>query len=78
MKYVRFGSEFEPRIYMGNDTMHAELAKADAGHPVSAGHFEIKEGKVRVFGKSIGLNLKPEERDAEFISSILGLLQERT
>ena len=75
MKYVIGGSEFEPCIVIGigRGVLHAELAKSFVGRPKGAGHMRIVNGKVEVFGKSIGYDIEAKEEDAEIIGSYLGL-----
>lgn len=72
MKYVISKSEYEPIVILGN-TFHSELSKAFIGGVKSAGHMRITEGKVEVYGKSVGLNLEAKPEDAHIISVFLGI-----
>ncbi len=75
MKYIISASEFNPQVVIGHGVMHVDLAKAlFVRTPISgAGHFEIVDGKVRTYGESFGLNIKPAEHDASRIAAYLGL-----
>lgn len=76
-RYVRFGGEENYTIVIGGGYYglpgHAELSKTNRAKVTSAGFFEIKDGKVEVYGKSVGLGIGPSEGDAEAIQSFLGL-----
>ncbi len=73
MKYVIVGSEFEPRVVIGNDVAHTALEKAANGRATGAGFFHIVDGVVETYGESVGLGIGPAERDAYVINSLLGL-----
>lgn len=75
MKYIIGGDEFQPRVIIGN-TMHSALAETVLGKyrkPRSAGHMKIVDGKVEVYGKSIGFGIEAKPEDAIIISRFLGI-----
>lgn len=74
MKYIITDSEFQPAIVIGHDVGHQDLKKSVPHSRIAgAGHFEIIDGKVQVYGKSIGLGIGPSERDASLLAAHLGL-----
>ena len=74
MKYVISDSEFTPIVVIGNDnTGHTNLADVFLNGVASAGHFCIVNGRVHVYGKSIGLGIGPKPRDVEILEAYLGL-----
>lgn len=76
MKYLITDSEFTPQIVMGYDIFHADLRKAfysERARLSGGGHFEVKDGLVRTYGKSEGLNIYPAQRDASLIAAYLGI-----
>lgn len=75
MKYIITGSEYEPTVILGNRN-HETLAESVCGKyrkPCSAGHFKIVNGKVEVYGGSIGYDIDAKPEDAEIIQHELGL-----
>lgn len=75
MKYIIGGGEFEPKVIIGN-TMHSILAETILGKyrkPGSAGYMKIVNGKVEVYGKSIGFGIEAKPEDAIIISRFLGI-----
>lgn len=72
MKYIIFGSEFDPTVLIGNCN-HQILGEAALRNrkPRSAGHVRIVNGKVEVFGESIGYDIKAKPEDAEIIEHYL-------
>lgn len=73
MKYIITDSEFQPEIVIGHDVGHERLTKSIIGRVAGAGHFRIEDGKVKTYGDSIGLNKRPEKRDASLLATYLGL-----
>lgn len=74
MKYV-IGGSYPHRVIIGagNDVFHQDLAKALGGRVDGAGHLEIKDGFVRVYGKSIGYDMHAKPEDLDIISRYLRL-----
>lgn len=50
---------------------HADLAHSLQGKVVSAGHYEVENGKVRVYGASIGYEINAKPEDAQAIETFL-------
>lgn len=74
MKYIITDSEFQPAIVIGHDVSHSNLKLSVPYSRISgAGEFEVKDGVVRTYGKSIGLGIEPAKRDASLIAAYLGL-----
>lgn len=73
MKYIITDSEFQPAIVLGHDVSHADLKKSVIGRVASAGEVRVEDGLVRTYGKSIGLGMVPDKRDASLIATYLGL-----
>lgn len=74
MKYVISDSEFEPVVVIGNrEVSHLALRSAFPGRVGGAGHFDIEDGKVVVYGKSIGLDMEAKDSDAEILAAYLHL-----
>jgi len=70
MKYIIVDGKYP--ILFSNTLLHCEVAEGFADI-TSAGHTEIENGKVRVFGESETLNLKWKDGDATLISNLLNL-----
>jgi len=70
MKYVITDHN---KICMGSGANHIDLAQAITGNVVSAGHFEILDGKVKVSGRSEWFNLNSKPEDAKQIEEYIGL-----
>ena len=54
---------------------HIDLAQGCEGKVIAAGHCERENGKVRVYGESIGFKIQSKPEDAKIIGEALkGLL----
>lgn len=43
---------------------HQDMARDFKGKVVAAGHYDLKDGTLRVFGRSIGFDLDAQSMDA--------------
>lgn len=78
MKYViTQTSEFNPvRVALIDEHgFHADLGEAIFGQVVGAGHMKVVNGKVEVYGSSIGLGMVSKDEDAGIIAAHLGITQ---
>ncbi len=64
MKYIITNHN---KMAIGSSCYHKELQDAVSGQVIGAGEMRVKNGKVEVFGESIGYELKATDKDREFL-----------
>ena len=52
---------------------HADLAKSANGDVIAAGHVDVRDGRVVVYGSSTGYNMQARPEDAIKIARVLGI-----
>ncbi len=70
MKYVITSHN---NFAIGCGAYHQDLAKGLTGNVVSAGYMKFVDGKIKVYGNSVGYMIDSKPEDAKLLEELLGI-----
>jgi hypothetical protein len=68
---MRYVISDKDEFVIGDGCFHNELAAGFSGKVIAAGHCEIETGSIRVFGKSMSLNIESKPEDVERLERLM-------